>query len=218
MTPSERKAATEAYLRTQGIGVFAGLPMVPPAEAVTVKSFEAVCKRACAALIMTQAALEIGRQNYKDVGFFMQMLGTYGVRDALDKKEQKLAMGMFSPQDVTDVVWEYECCWALFWALGLVEDIRDASAICDCASAIHLVADAGDMAGFQAQCRLRSTDEILDMLDLYYRCHWACVQHKHIDPGCPVGALNEEVVYERRRGLEWLISAEDDWHDISLDT
>lgn len=218
MTPQERKAASEAYLRANGIGVFEGLPMVPPAEAVTVKPFDAVCKRAAAALIMTQAALEIGRQNYKDVGFFMQMLGTYGVRDVLNKTEQKLASGMFEQQDVVNVVWEYECCWALFWALGLVEDIRDASAICDCERAIHLVADAKDMAGFQAQCRLRSTDEILDMLDLYYRYHWACVQHKHIDPSCPVGSLNEEVVYERRRGLEWLISEEDDWHDISLDT
>ena len=188
MTPQERKAASEAYLRANGIGVFEGLPMVPPAEAVTVKPFDAVCKRAAASLIMTQAALEIGRQNYKDVGFFMQMLGTYGVRDVLNKTEQKLASGMFEQQDVVNVVWEYECCWALFWALGLVDDIRDASAIC------------------------------LDMLDLYYRCHWACVQHKHIDPSCPVGSLNEEVVYERRRGLEWLISEEDDWHDISLDT
>lgn len=33
-----------------------------------------------------------------------------------------------------------------------------------------------------------------------------------------IGALNPEVVVERRRGLEWLFSEEEDWNDISLDT
>ena len=54
-------------------------------------------------------------------------------------------------------------------------------------------------------------------LDLYYRYHWACVE-KQANPDTPIGKLNDEVVMERRRGLEWLVSKEKDWNNISLDT
>ena len=58
--------------------------------------------------------------------------------------------------------------------------------------------------------------QALDMLDLYYRYHWACVE-KRIKPETSIGNLNPSVVVERRE-LEWLISETQDWYDISLDT
>ena len=215
-TPQERKAQSEQRIRAQGIGVFEGLPMLP--QEVRWKDTDTVCKRAVAALLSTQIALAISQEKYGDVSGFIRLMENRGVKTCLLAKEQQLVSGMFSPQDVTDVVWEYECCWALFWALGLVEDITDAGAICDCNRATRLVADCPTMEAFRAKCRPRDPEEILDMLDLYYRYHWACVQHRFVDPALPVGNLNEEVVYERRRGLEWMISDEADWHDIALHT
>ena len=70
---------------------------------------------------------------------------------------------------------------------------------------------------FKAPCKLRQPSEILDMVDLYYNYHWACVDHR-INPITNCGELNEEVVMERRKALEWIISKEKDWSDISLDT
>ena len=55
------------------------------------------------------------------------------------------------------------------------------------------------------------------MLDLYYRYNWATVE-KQINENANIGSLNPEVVPERRRALEWLISDTYDWFDISLDT
>ena len=50
--------------------------------------------------------------------------------------------------------------------------------------------------------KLRDTDEILQALDLIYRYHWACVNARvH---GTSSAGLDEEVVMERRGGLEWL--------------
>ena len=167
---------------------------------------------------MTQYTLELGNEKPENVSFFVGLLKQFGVEDALNAKERKLYSMQFGQQDALDVVWEYECYWSLVWALGLIEDIRDASEICDCDTAIRLVAGCKSLQEFEAQCKLRSIDEILDMLDLYYRYHWACVQKRAIDPTLPTGNLNEEVVFERRRGLEWLISEEDDWHDIALHT
>ena len=217
-TPQERKAENEAYIRSQGIGVFEGLPYCPDASEVKLKDFDTICRRAVAALLMTQYVLELGKEEPENVSFFVGLLRQFGVEDALNAKEQKLYSMQFEQQDALDVVWEYECYWSLVWALGLVEDIRDAGGICDCDTAIRLVAGCKSMQEFEAQCKLRSVDETLDMLDLYYRYHWACVQKRAIDPTLPTGNLNEEVVFERRRGLEWLISEEDDWHDIALHT
>jgi len=57
----------------------------------------------------------------------------------------------------------------------------------------------------------------LDMLDLYYRYHWACVE-KRVQPNTNIGPLNPDVVVERRKGLEWVISDIEEWDEISLDT
>ncbi len=217
-SPQERKALSETKIKAQGISVFEGLPFVPSAEEVTLKSFDEICKRAIASLIMTQIACDLSENSYENVSFFLSMLENYGVSASLNKKEKDMLTGMVFGQNVIDVMWEYECYWSLVWALGLIDDIQDASQICDCEKAVHLVADCESYESFKNQCNPRDVEEVLDMLDLYYRYHWACVQNRHIDKNCSIGNLNEEVVYERRRGLEWLISKENDWHEIALHT
>ena len=218
MSPEERKQKSEQKIQEKGIAVHPFLPLIESSNDVTLKDLDTVCKRAVAALLSIQAAFEIHNQNYSEVKFFIDLMNTFGVRDALNKIEHKVINGTCSQQDIVDVVWEYECCWALFWALGLVDDIEDADTICDCEQAIHFVCDCKTYEEFKSKCQLRNIEEILDMLDLHYRYHWAVVEQEHINPELPIGNLNPEVVFERRRGLEWLISKESDWHDISLDT
>ena len=69
---------------------------------------------------------------------------------------------------------------------------------------------------FKDRCRVRSLDEILDMYDLYYRYQWASIEiclQQEFNPTI----INEDVIVERRRGLEWLLSpCTDDWYDIDL--
>ncbi len=212
MTPSERKERSEKILRKKGIGINPNLPLIEDASQVKLRSLDDICKRAIAALLCTQVGIEISENNTDQLGFFTGLMQHFGVDGCLNAKEQRLVSGSGSEQDTVDVVWEYECYWSLLWALGIVEDISDANAICDCTEAIRAVSQCESFDDF------KSTDDILDMLDLYYRYHWAVVQNEHIDKNCPVGDLMGEVVFERRRGLEWLISDKDDWHDIELHT
>jgi hypothetical protein len=218
MTPAERKERSEKILAVKGIGINPGLPMTEAASGVKLKSPDEICRRAIAALLSTQIGIELSEGKTENVQMFLDLMKHFGAEDALNAKEKRVCGGRADAQDITDVVWEYECYWSLLWALGIIDDISDASQICDCTAAIRAVSQCGDFDDFMSRCSLRSTDEILDMLDLYYRYHWAVVHHEHIDPSCPVGDLNGEVVFERRRGLEWLISGEEDWYDISLDT
>ena len=211
MTPAERKERSEKIISAKGIGINPKLPLTEPASQVKLRSPDDICRRAVAALLSTQVGDE-------DVNYFVGLMDFFGVRDCLNAKERRLVDGSYVQQDIIDVVWEYESYWALVWALGLVEDITDAENICDCPQAVRFVSQCGSFEEFKSKCTLRSADEIMDMLDLYYRYHWAAVQHEKIDRKCPIGGLNADAVVERRRGLEWLVCDTDDWNRISLDT
>lgn len=111
--------------------------------------------------------------------------------------------------------WAYESYWALCWCLGLVDDIKDASTICDCLEAALHVFMVSSLEEFKAKCKLRSIDEILEMHDLYYRYNWA-INNKKIDQETSVGNLNPSIVIERRRTLEWVLSEIEDWYQLPL--
>lgn len=132
----------------------------------------------------------------------------------LNKFTQKDNTAEISKRDVIDIVWTYETYYSLIWSLDLIGDreFADASNICNTVRAISIAGMINDIAS-----GLRNTEKILDMTDLFYCYHWACVE-KQIRPETSIGKLNWEVVTERRRGLEWLISDEKDWNHISLDT
>ncbi|MBR5712293.1 MAG: DUF4272 domain-containing protein [Lachnospiraceae bacterium] len=186
-------------------------------DAVTLRDKETICRRAIACLICTQIACDIGKNNYQaSVEYFVPMLKQYGVEDLLNSKEKKLVDGTYTMQDAIDMDWAYEAYWALCWSLGLVKDISDAGDICDCQKAIGFVMDSGSTDNFIRKCKLRSKEDILDMLDLYFRYNWA-INDKKVHPESPTGNLHPSVVIERRRGLEWLVTGDvDDWYDLSM--
>ena len=71
--------------------------------------------------------------------------------------------------------------------------------ICDCPKAIHIVTSCKNYEDFKNRTKLKNIEKILDMVDLFYRYDWACVE-KSIKPETSIGFLNPEVVKERRKG------------------
>lgn len=218
--PQIRKAENENKIRALGAAINKHLPLVESSNEVILKSLDEICERTVAAMLTIQIAIDSGKGEYDEsVKFMGGLIDKFGVKGSLNEMELKVFEGKSTPQENVNVVWEYECCWSLFWALGLIdgERVESAGEICDCNTMISLINDYSGMEEFKSKCRLRDIEEILDMLDLFYRFHWVCTDNR-IRPKTPVGGLNEEIVMERRRGLEWLVSDEDDWFDISLDT
>lgn len=217
--PSDpRRIRTHKKMEELGIAICPWLPLLENSDEVSLKGVDEVCHRAIASLLVIQIACDIGKDDEEEsVKLFSQLLEKFGVRDNLNATEQKLLDGTYSEQDVTKVAWTYEAYWSLVWALGLIDDIMDASVICDCKVAIDLVNNCETYDEFKGKCKIRDIEEILDMLDIYYNYDWACTEQR-IRPKTKIGKLNPDVVSERRRGLEWLISEEDDWFVISLDT
>ena len=198
-----RRANSNSKIKKQNIACYEELPCIESSNEVKIKSLDEICKRALASFLVIQLACDINNGQYDEsVKIISKLLEKFNVSDCLNKKKKKLIDGTYEMQDAIDIDWEYETYWSLVWALGLVEDISDAS---------------NSYEDFKSKCKLREVNEILDMLDLYYRYHWACVE-KRIKPETSIGNLNSSVVIERRRGLEWIIREIQDWYDISLDT
>lgn len=226
MTPQERRIKTFEKLKKQKIAVNECLPLLPPGESVKLKSMEEVKKRALGSMISIQLACSI--RNGEDYGnslmMIRQMMNEWNISiDDLLPKERVLIINKFtqkdntaeiSKQDVIDIVWTYETYYSLIWSLDLIGDreFADASNICNTVRAMSIAGMINNIAS-----GLRNTEKKLDMTDLFYCYHWAC-EEKRIRPETSTGKLNSEVVAERRRGLEWLISDEKDWNQISLDT
>ncbi|MBR1852398.1 MAG: DUF4272 domain-containing protein [Lachnospiraceae bacterium] len=209
------------YLRQNGIKPCDKLVCGYEDNEVRIKGLEEICRRAVACLITVQIACDINQEevnqgDYQEsLSYFVPMLKQYGVEDCLNSKEKRIVDGSYSEQDAIDMDWAYEAYWALCWCLGLVDDIKDGGELCDCDAAISFVREAETFEAFMGKCKLRSVSEILDMQDLYFRYNWA-INDRKVHANTEVGNLDASNVIERRRALEWILSEEEDWYDITM--
>ncbi|MBR1863788.1 MAG: DUF4272 domain-containing protein [Ruminococcus sp.] len=218
--PQTRKQGSMERLKKMGVAVNSFLPQVEDSTQVKLRDADTVCKKAAATLLIIQLACDTANGEYEEsMKVIPGILDEYGVRDSLNAKERRLLTGDHTEQDAIDISWTYEVYWSLLWAMGMIEDreLTEVSGICDCEKAIKLLTMEGGYEGFRSRCRMRDVEEVLDMVDLFYRMDWAAVEHR-LRPETPIGSMEPQVVNERRRGLEWLVSDKEDWNDIPLDT
>lgn len=185
-------------------------------DEITLKDKETICKRMIACFYAIQIACDIAQNNYEEsLKYFKPFVEKFGITDQLNSKEKRILDGTYSTQDAIDMDWAYEAFWALSWCLGFVRDISDAGKICDCQKAIYLIQSCESVQDLVKKSKLRSKEEILDMLDLYYRFNWA-INDAKVNPNASIGKLNPSIVIERRRGLEWVVSEVWDWYDLTF--
>jgi hypothetical protein len=112
---------------------------------------------------------------------------------------------------------QIEGMWALAWALNIVPDLQPAEP-CS-ANFVRLLPDlkAGESADkLRGQAHLRPIDELMEAADLSYLLHWGL--REAALRGMPSAPdIDEYVVAERRRALEWLLYG-GAWEEVSLDT
>ena len=112
--------------------------------------------------------------------------------------------------------WYLEGLWGLMWATKLTDTLYETEWCGD-----HMAQLLPDLQENESNKKiddlsvLRGDDEIYNMLDFYYRLHWYCVDERF---NGREALINEGLVYERRKALEWLINKESDWDNIEMGT
>ena len=200
-TAQERKDISIEILKSQGVPFIDHLPLVYETSEVAPREKDEVIARAICSFAAIMCACTIkdnGELTDEDKQYAKDFLDNrFGCIDKLTRMERRVIEGEASCDEAVKVSWKYESLWALMWAMGLVKKLDFPKDTCDCDFVMKTF--DGD---FSERVKMRGTDEILQALDLIYRYHWACVNARV--NGSKRAGLDEEVVMERRGGLEWL--------------
>ncbi|MDR0223483.1 MAG: DUF4272 domain-containing protein [Myroides odoratus] len=118
--------------------------------------------------------------------------------------------------EINTLRWYLEALWALMWATKMIPHLDETQWNEESmASMLPNLEEGEDNHRFQEVTTMHTTEDIYTMLDFYYRLHWYCVDERLKGQEA---VINEGLVYERRRALEWLINKETDWDDIEMGT
>lgn len=116
--------------------------------------------------------------------------------------------------DYNSLRWYLEGIWAFLWAVDLISTL-DESNWCgnNMISLLPNLEKAENNSKIKKIKSLRATEEIYQMLDYYTLLHYYCTYESQQgrDP-----KVNEGLVYERRKALEWLMNKELDWDEVNL--
>ncbi|MGQ8867355.1 DUF4272 domain-containing protein [Myroides sp. TSA_177.3] len=118
--------------------------------------------------------------------------------------------------EINTLRWYLEALWALMWATKMIPHLDETQWNEESmASMLPNLEEGEDNHRLQEVTTMHTTEDIYTMLDFYYRLHWYCVDERLKGQEA---AINEGLVYERRRALEWLINKETNWDEIEMGT
>ena len=220
-----RKEQSGAILQTHQIKIN---PHLPELGETQIKAPEILLRRALTALLTAQIAIDAAEDNnvLASALFFQGILRRFGLEQELTPDEAKFfaltdpAAEPVPQRDAVQMTWRIEMCMPLFWACGLIPgELNYPDTPADCMELIRTINACKDFDALMQLVSMRPANEILDHADLIYRMDWACVD-AHIKNEPVSGGLSFDIVAERHRGFNWMISAYDaeNWDDVKAHT
>lgn len=210
----ERREVSKQFLEKSGISFNSNLKLLT--EEKLKKDTDTQCKRAIACLMTIQLACSLyeGDRDPDNLEIISKYLDMLDSTKALLDEEKNIFKGKYTSDLLNQISLTYDAYWSVLWALGIVSDdeMKNLSKTCDATKAIQTVRECISYDEFCAKCKPRTDKEVYDMLDLLVCCHSACKAAGENK----IAALNDEVVAERRRGLEWIVSKEKNWFKLPL--
>jgi hypothetical protein len=206
-----RRARSNKIIRDMGLPVLETLPVVEDATAVNLRTPDEVATRC---LATTFCAV---KGETKDQGLVDSLIKDYAASGYFSSEEKAfLANAQPTEQNLIDFCWRYECVHVFLWAMQERDGIAEPNQVCSVPEDMKLIKRAGP-AKFVSGAKLRPATEILDMADLYYRLHWAAIDLRLKGKKSP--KIDEEIIRERHRALNWLIRyMGQGWDDVATDT
>jgi hypothetical protein len=206
-----RRTKNNKTIMQMGLPVLEDLPVVEDEKTAQLRSPEELAKR-CLATTFCAVKGETKDQTLVD-----SLIKDYSAVAYFSPEEQEFIKDLNPPQQkLIDFSWRYECVHVFLWAMGARDALGPPSDICPVADDMKLLKKAGP-AKFVAESKRRTPQEILDMADFYYRLHWAAIDLRI--KGKKSELLDEGVIRERHRALNWLIGyLNQEWDEVTTDT
>ena len=208
MTPALAKTASHEFLRRHSVPVNETLPLLESVEELSPQDARSVATR----IVVLNHVIGIGFG--ADANRLRASLDEFGLYEHASTRERDLlSRSEHTQQEKVNATWLTECVQSLTWCLGLVE--LDPFQRCDDDLANHFPRPFTDPSGFISEATLRPRHEIYQQADLHYRLHWAARNARLMGHQSTV---DEGLISERRKALDWVIGVEADWDEIPLDT
>jgi hypothetical protein len=196
MTPTQRKAASETFLKSKSIEC---APQLPAIEAdFPSRSVREIARRA---MCLTLVALKAEGMASDEVVEFKR---EHGLDTFLSAKENRFLVAPPSNQDAR-WVWRFEALHVLLWALGYVGDLGFPDEESDAASEVEFLRELGPD-GFIQGALLRSNEQILDGADWVFRLHQSVVDERD-----GTQSVLEEQLEQWSQAFDWLTREEEVW-------
>lgn len=117
---------------------------------------------------------------------------------------------------VNSLLWYLEALWSFMWLTEMIDSLEPEENVGDeMASLLPNLEQGESNQKLESLEALRPELEIYKMLDFYYRLHWYCVDERI---NGREAKLNEGIIYERRKALEWAFNRENDWDNVEMST
>ena len=212
MIPEQVKKQSEEIILKKGGKICNWLPWIERSEQI--RSNEELINRA----LILNALVNIYFQ--APIHIIKSWIEQHNLTSFLSESEKKLLAktnNELTEQENINIFWFNEALWALMWAGKLIEDLPIDKPVEDYMVELcpNLEQNEND-SKFRDKMQIRTSEEIYQKLDLYYRVHWYTFDgllNKY-----PTGNMNNSIIMERRKALEWVMDNTLDWDNIPLNT
>lgn len=202
------RVRSEAILKEHKVPLHPNLPIL---DEISLRSPREVCERIVS--LYTLAGLANGA-----VGELMEewLIDENALRYLSKGEKEMLKRAQFSEAELNELSWKQESLYALCWCGRLVYQMTWPTDEADLSNVFYLIPPEKAISEFLASYSLRSSDEVVQELDIYYCLHVA-LEHPELWRDEQTD-LRVEVVVERRQALEWVCSESIGWDEVPLDT
>ncbi|MFK8056304.1 MAG: DUF4272 domain-containing protein [Saprospiraceae bacterium] len=206
-----RKARSESKLAEKDIKVNINLPCLPSSVETTLRAKNEIIDRIYALLIIAAKGEGISSEQ------LAKPIEDKGIKSFSPKEHDVLHNTELTDETKAYATWRYESLYTLMWAVGKYPSLKEPTELCDVQDIVSKILHP-DRSDFEADCIVRTPDEILDELDAIYRTNWACVDARikgqHVG-----GEMNPSIIYERHFALNWLTCYHNqDWDNVQTNT
>ena len=196
MTPLQRKATSEFFLKSKSIEFDSQLPAI---EAdFESRSIREIARRA---MCLTLVALKAEGMVSEEVAEFKR---EHGLDTFLSAKENRFLVAPPSTKDAR-WMWRFEALHVLLWTLGYVGELGWPDRENEAASEVEFLRELGPD-GFIEGAILRSNEQILDAADWVFRLH-----QNVVDERGGTETVIEEQVEQWSQAFDWLTREEPTW-------